>query len=112
MFKIGFEDHYVWPVEVEVNDGSVLTRHTFDAHFRRLPTSKLDSLMERVQSREASDTQLLGEVLVGWDGVKDAGGNDFGYSEKNRAILIEVYPVRPALVAAFFDSIKRGREKN
>lgn len=113
MFKTDQSASYTWPVAVDMpGDGGKRATHKFDAQFKRLSQSEIESLMRRVNSGETGDGALLAEVLLGWKGVQDEDGAELPFSEGNREKLLNVYPVRPAVVAAFFDSIRTGREKN
>jgi hypothetical protein len=50
--------------------------------------------------------------MVGWEGVFDTNGNDVTFSEESMAALLEISPVRPTIVAAYFESIKTAKRKN
>ncbi len=113
MFRISQSETYLWPVKIEMSDGSgKRVKSAFDAEFRRLSQAQIDALIERSQTGEANDRSLACEVLAGWKGVQDEAGDDLPFSETNRDKLLDVFPVRPAIIEAFFDSLKRGREKN
>lgn len=112
MFKLDLSDSYTWPVTVEVVDAGKSAKHTFDAQFRRLKQSQIDELIAAVRDGHKSDADLVAEVLVGWAGVKDAAGEDIPFTESSRDRVMDVYPVRPAVLAAWFESLAGAKRKN
>ena len=113
MFKIGSKDQYSWPVKVELAaDGGKTEKQTFDAVFKRLPQSEVESLGDKLRNDEIKEAALIEEILVGWKGVQDSDGNDLPFSETNRDFLMDVFPVRGCVITAWLESLKVGRAKN
>jgi hypothetical protein len=107
------EQKYMTPVRVEfpANGGKPKVM-IFKAWFRRLTQAQLDDVNERGAARELLDSDLVSEVMVGWEDVADADGNPAEFNPTNLALLLDIYPVRPTLVKAFFASIKTAAIKN
>lgn len=120
MFSIAVNQQYPTPVEVEIPNGNgKSTKHTFVVHFKRKSQAELDEIHRRLNAMQLrdgeellSDDELMKEVLVGWEGVHDAAGAPLDFNEENMASLLNIYPVRPTLVTAFFGSIKTSKRKN
>lgn len=120
MFKISGSDTYFTPVIVEVPDGTGKgIKHSFKVKFRRLTQTELVEVYRRIDVNQLAegeeklmDAELLRDVMVGWEGVQDPNGNDVDFNEENMAALLEIFPVRPTIVTAYFDSIKTGKRKN
>ncbi len=92
-FVIKKRDSYVWTVEhaLEVKQGKPELM-VFDAEFKALPQSKIEQLLERARKLEVNDVEMLGEILVGWHGLKNEDGSVFEYNEGNLKRLLEEYP--------------------
>lgn len=120
MFKIAGSEHYFTNVAVKVPDGNgKYILHKFDAKFRRLSTTEIDEVYRRINKDKLreneellSDTELLHDVMVGWRGVLDQDGNEIEFTPENLDKLLEVFPVRPTLAQAWFDSLQAGKQKN
>jgi hypothetical protein len=114
MFQLaGQSDHIVYPVKVDFLDGNGKTSpKTFKAHFLRLAQSEIDELIEKSQAKEITDNDLVVKVFVGWDDVTDDQGQPVEFSPVMRDKLLEIYPVRPSVIAAWFESIVGAKRKN
>lgn len=113
MFKLGLSPTYFWAVTVELPGATgVVEKHAFDAEFRRLPASEIGALQRDAASGAIDDNVLLGRVMVGWRGVEDEDGSPLPFTPGNRDRLLDVHPVRPALVRAWFESLEGARRKN
>lgn len=113
MFKIATSQTYFFPVAVELpGDNGKTSKVTFDAEFRRLTQTQLEDFTGRVKDGSLTDDAFVREVLVGWKGVQDEDGNDLPFSEGNRDMLMDIYPVRSSVIKAFFESISGARAKN
>jgi hypothetical protein len=113
MFKIAQKPSYTALVNVELpgNQGKGKTVQ-FTAEFKRLSQTAIESVHERANAGELSDSQLLDEVLLGWDGVQDEDGNALEFNDDNLATVLDIFPTRPSIVRAFFASLKGAKEKN
>ncbi|MEW6314129.1 MAG: phage tail assembly chaperone [Pseudomonadota bacterium] len=109
MFKVTQSPTYLHPVTV-VFPGSK-AKHVFDAEFRRLSQDEIASLFDRAKRGELDDKSLAREVMAGWKGVSDDNGEMY-FSASSLETLLAIFPIPSAIVEAFFDSLKRGREKN
>jgi hypothetical protein len=113
MFKLDPSPSYTWPVTVPqlTEDGKANTAE-FTARFKRLPQSEIDGILKRTQAGELSDEALAEMILVGWDGVQDANGQPLPVSPETRKTLLDVVPVRPAVIRAWFESVSGAPRKN
>jgi hypothetical protein len=113
MFKIATNPTYTTVVKVDMlADKGKTVQNVFSAIFKRLSQSELDNVMERLGSKELSDSGLIEEIMVGWDGVTDESGEPLEFNDTNLAALLDVFPVRPTLVKTFFTSIAGAKAKN
>lgn len=114
MLKIGQSDRFTYPVAVEIPvDGGKRQTHTFDAVFLRLDRERFQDVISRAQSGELDDVSLIRGVLLGWNGVLDEHGQPLEFSEHNRDLLLNAWPVLPAVVSAFIEAnTPKGRAKN
>lgn len=113
MFKIGNRDDYEWPVTVRPpKSGGDFEAHDFTVRFKRISEPGVKDLSRRSLSGELDDTAFCREVVTGFGGVQGADGNALPFSEENLAALLAEQGVPRAIVGAFFDSIRGGKEKN
>jgi len=113
MFKLSANPTYTAPVKVDMpTDNGKTIQKTFEAKFKRLTQTELDDLQKRVSSGDLGDDAFVSEVLVGWSGVQDDDGNELEFNPKNLASALDVYPVRPSIIRAFYDTIKTAKTKN
>ena len=112
MFKLDLSDSYTWPVEVSMPDNGKARKLRFDASFLRLSMPEIDELFNQAADGEIQDIDFCNRILNGWKGIQDAEGNEFGYSEANKEVLLKVYPVAASIVEAYGKSIETGRRKN
>lgn len=102
MIKLNPSATFWQPVKVEMlNEDGKRVEYQFDAQFVRYSRSDFASIIDRVQNSTLSDDELAREILRGWRGVKDADGDELAFNEHNREALIDMWPVLPALIAAF-----------
>ncbi|NOV29164.1 hypothetical protein [Methylomonas sp. ZR1] len=124
MFQlVGQSDEIKWPVKVPFVDGSGKTQQkTFIAFFPRLPQSEIDEIVKRARVTEEADSQsgddkltddeLAKKILIGWDEVTDDQGQPVEFSPAMRDKLLEIFPVRPSVISAWFESISGQKRKN
>jgi hypothetical protein len=121
MFKISsISQTYPTPVIVDVPDGKGgSVKQKFTVIFKRLPQSELDELhrllnRDKLQEGETllSDDEVLDRVVAGWQDVLGENDQQLEFNPENFAALKDVFPARPTLVTAFFDSIKTAKRKN
>lgn len=112
MFKIDQSNVYMWPVTVHLPvDGGKHEPHTFDAAFKRLPQSRLETLLKGAQAGETTDRDIATEALVGWRGVT-SGDVEVPFSETVRDQLFEIPGVATAVTYALFESVTGAKRKN
>lgn len=114
MFKLGKSDRFLYPVKVEIpgEDGRTRTE-SFDALFRRASREEFQAKMEDAKTGELDDLTLAREVLLGWRGVQDEDGRELEFSATNCELLLNVWPVCPAVVQAWLEAHSpKGRAKN
>lgn len=112
MFKITQSATYTWPVSIEFPaDGGRTEKATFDAQFKRLTQSRLHEIREAIEKGAITDIELAREVLVGWAGIQDEGG-EVPYSESARDQMLDIPMVAGAVVMAMFASVTGAKRKN
>ena len=104
---------YWWPVVVEfAADGGKFEKEGFDAEFKRLPQDRLREIGERIDGGLITDLELLDLVLVSWRGIFDEAGDEVPFSETAKGRILNVAMVASAIVAAWLESLAKGKRKN
>ena len=63
--------------------------------------------------QHGSDTEFLGEVVVGWSGVVDDKGREVPYSPEALARVLDGYPAAAGeLFRQYLDALQEGRRGN
>lgn len=113
MFKVAQLPAYTWPVTVDFPiDGGKTRAVQFTAKFRRLSQSEVVKQQEEINAGEISDRDIIDAVLIGWAGVADESGVELEFNHDNLDMALEMFPVRPSIVRAYFDSLKNAKQKN
>jgi len=98
---------YKWEVKVEVPaDGNRFETQAFEAVFKKISRSSFNDLVDK------GDDALIGEILLGWEGITDETGKDVPFTEKNKQQLCDDPYVLRALITAYADSITGAAAKN
>lgn len=98
----------MYPVKVTILDESgVEVPYEFKARFRRLSREK----MAEVQNKK--DLELMRDNLLGWSGVVDESENPLPFTDENKELVFNLWPVLPAMAKAFVEAHSpEGRAKN
>ena len=121
MFKISNVNQiYRTPFSVDIPTGAGKSvTHKFTIVFARKSQDELDELYRRMTpakledgEQQLTDDELLDDVVKGWEDVLDDQDQPLEFTPSNFAVLKNIYPTRPTLVQAFFDSIKTAKRKN
>ena len=125
MFEIDQSPSYSWPVPIYTAiNGGKQHKQSFDAEFARLPQDRIDEIQmeasrlrrlaeygsEETPEQLAKIKEIVSEILVGWDGIRDKG-EEVPYSESMKAKLLNTGGVASAILGAFADSISGGKAK-
>lgn len=98
---------YKWPVAVDVPvDGGKFKKETFTAIFKKMSRSAFNDLIDQ------GDDALVGEIIQGWEGIKDEDGEDVEYSEAAKHELFDDPYVLRAVITAYTDSLTGAQAKN
>ena len=98
---------YKWEVKVEVPvDGNRFETQAFEAVFKKISRSGFNDLVEK------GDDALVGEILLGWEGINDESGKPIPFTEKNKQQLCDDPYVLRALIQAYADSLTGAAAKN
>jgi len=98
---------YKWEVKVEVPvDGNQFETQAFEAVFKKISRSAFNNLVDK------GDDALVGEILLGWEGVTDEAGKPVSFTEKNKEQLCDDPYVLRALIQAYADSVTGAPAKN
>ncbi len=114
MIRIGASDAFWYPVRVAmVGDDGRRVEHEFKARFKRLSRSDFAALIERLGAGAVDDLSLVREALLDWRDVQNEAGEALEFTPAHRDALLEVWPVLPALAAAYIEAhTPEGRRKN
>jgi hypothetical protein len=103
---------YFWPVTVEMPaDGGRFEKQTFDAEFRRMNQSRIETIMADAVASQIRDVDVASEVMVGWKGITDQG-DEVPFSEKSKADLLDMPLVASAVIKAWMESLAGAKRKN
>lgn len=98
---------YKWEVKVEVPvDGNRFETQAFEAVFKKISRSGFNDLVEK------GDDALVGEILLGWEGINDEADKPVPFTEKNKQQLCDDPYVLRALIQAYADSLTGAAAKN
>lgn len=112
-FRLTQSKTYAWPVTLDFTDETGATEtQSFTAVFKRLPQSRVDELAEQARNGAISDNALLDVVLDRFDGIQDETGQPMPYTDDLRRQVLDIVPVRPRTVIAWFDSLSGAPRKN
>lgn len=112
MFVISQSNTYKWPITVEFPiDGGNFEKQTFDAEFRRMTQSQIETWLKKIADGEAKDADFAAHILVGWKGITD-GAEEVPFSETNRDRLFDIPLVTAALIKAYVSSVAGAKAKN
>jgi len=108
MFRIQSASEPVeWPVTVKIpQHGGKTVKATFNARFRVLDED------EQSESSAQGDPAFIARVLVGWQGVEDADGNELAFSDEARDKLAQIPYVKTAIISAYFSCANGVAAKN
>jgi len=112
MFKLSSNTTFKREITVVIPTDEGSSKGTFTATFKRLPQSRIDTLVDD-QSDEGGDRQLLDEILVAVDGIADANGDPMPSDEKTLDMVKDDACARVALVTDYFHAIQsKNQRKN
>jgi|TARA_B100000073_G_scaffold340535_1_gene340510 hypothetical protein len=119
-FVLKSSDSYTWPVVFrQPGNGGKRVKSDFIAEFARLSQTRIAEIQQQAQRRadgdeslSISDTSVADEVLVGWEGVQDADGEEIAFSPAMKSQLLEVPMLASAIVEAYFFSLIDEKRKN
>lgn len=116
-FKLDQSPSYRWPVKVTLlgEDGTP-AESEFQVDFKRLSQSELEKLIEDFRSENAevkvTDKTFCQQYVLGWDGIQETTGGQLLFSPVALDQMLDIIGVQAAIVRAFFDSVRKGQEKN
>jgi len=106
-FKITKKPTFSAQVEVYTpNDKCGHDLSKFTARFNRVDVQQLATLGKKKQS------EVLLEVLAGWEDFNDEENNPVPFSPENLAMLISIPEAMQGLTVAFWENVVKAREKN
>jgi hypothetical protein len=112
-FILSQKSSYTWPVKYGTpKDAGKIEKSEFMAEFKRLPQSRLDAIQKQALDNAVDDDQFIGEILIGWSGIKTPEGEEVLFNEATRSVVLDLAGMRAAIVQAFFDSIAGAARKN
>ena len=115
MFKLATNDFYKEKVTVEIpQDLGKTAKASFIIHFRMLTRDRIEELAAEMNAGTMTESEVLREVVVGFEDVQDEDGQPLDYSEHARDKLLNVQYVHTAVMKAFLASLagRQDRRKN
>lgn len=118
MIKIAQTPTYPATVNVELPDGKTVKKVAFTINFHRKTMTEITDIHRRLglpmdNDEKLNDEKLVGEIVAGWGtDVQDEDGQPLEFNDANLAALMDIYPVRPAVVRTFFETLNGGKAKN
>lgn len=112
----------LWPVDYETpKDGGGFEGHTFKAEFKVLEQSRIDALFARAQQAARGlldkddaarlDADMVDEVFVGWQDIKNPDHTEYEVNAANRATLLQMPGMRATLLRSFYETLNGGAER-
>ena len=93
MIKIAPIATFTAPVKINVpNDTGGFDELTFKARFKGLSRKAYKDLMERANAGTDGDRLVVGEVMIGWEGVGTESGEPLQFTNENLSALLDAYP--------------------
>tara|TARA_R100000700_G_C3118107_1_gene108274 strand:+ start:105 stop:446 length:342 start_codon:yes stop_codon:yes gene_type:complete len=111
-FVIDQSPTYKWKVEVRVNIDDKIETQIFTALFKNVTQSRFREMIKMVEDKQIEDTDVVKEVLLGWENMEASDGSQVEFTKQNLNKLLEVRGVATAIGVAFMDSNKEIYEKN
>ena len=84
---------------------------TFDVELKRLTKPEILSLNERIRAGDITDRDVCHQVVLGWKGVQDEGG-ELEFTVGNLNSLLDIHPVEQSIINALFSSLAGVKQKN
>ena len=101
MFRLTIPDHLALPVTVRFPDGG---EGDCTVHMRYLGQQARTDYLKRITDESLTDPQILGELLVGWDGITNEKGSPMRFDDlPARRIVLDV----PWVYEAIRDAVLR-----
>lgn len=87
---------------------------TFKAVYKRATSDWLVKINEKIEADSVKQDELISEVLVGWEGIKDPADpeKDLEFSPKAVKELLKITGAGAAIVREFFASVNGAFEGN
>lgn len=112
MFVIDQSQSYKWPVSFTIpTDGGAHKKCSFTAEFKRLPLSRVVEITDNADGKK-TDADLVREVMIGWDDVKDADGNAVQFTDAALNSALDIVGFATGVAIAFLESLKGAARKN
>jgi hypothetical protein len=93
MLKIAPIAAFVAPVKLNVpNEAGGFDEVKFKAKFKGLGRQAYKDLMAHANAGEDGDRLVVGEVMIGWEGVGNEAGEPLPFTPDNLATLLDAYP--------------------
>ena len=112
MFTIRENHTFKRKVTVNVpNDKGGFSAESFMAEFKAVDQDEARRLYESM-NEESRDQNVLAEVFIGFENVKDPDGNSIEYSDQVRDQLMKIPYVSIPLISAFWQGLAGQKVKN
>jgi len=113
MFKIAATPTFKCKVKVDFpgDNGSIASK-VFTAIFKRQSQAEIDEQQAGIREGKIKDSDVVDTVLAGWEDVADENGTPLEFNDANKALLMDLHPVRPTTVTAYFNAISGAKVKN
>ena len=113
MFKLIQQDFIKQRVTVHVpQDLGRTVKNSFVVHFKLLDRARIEGISDDLQSGAVRESELLGELVVGFEEVQDEHGQEMVYSDEARDTLLNINYVHLAVMNAFIDHIGGGKQNH
>lgn len=115
MFKLKTIESFKQKVDLEIpQDFGKTVSASYIAEFKLLSRERIEEVTQQLQTGELTESDLLKEVLLGYDEVQDEDGHVLDFTETNRNRFLNIQYVHAGTMKAFlktFDT-KQSRRKN
>ena len=111
-FVIDQSPSYKWKVEVNVNKDGTVHTEVFTALFKNISQSRFKEMIKMVEDKQIDDIDVAKEVLLGWEDLVDAEGQEVPFNKSTLNQLLEVRGFATAVGFAFMESNEEIFVKN
>ena len=111
-FVLDQRPFYKWKVDINVVVDGKESTESFIALFKNVTQSRFKEMIKMVEDKQIDDIDVAKEVLLGWEDLVDAEGQEVPFNKSTLNQLLEVRGFATAVGFAFMESNEEIFVKN